>query len=108
MIDRHQYVEKLKAKLDQWDRDLDVLEARVRDTSGELRQRSQQALADLQATQRQLGERLNELVHTTDDAWQRIRLSLDAALDNVKSGLAAAREELRPTPRPPEPPAPQA
>lgn len=100
MIDRHHYVEKLKARLDEWDRELDVLEARLKETRCEAEQRSQKAMADLKQTRQQLGQRVDELVTTSDEAWQRIRLSVDTAWENVKSGLAAVRAELIPPEQP--------
>lgn len=96
MTDRHEYVELLKRKLDEWDHDVATLETRVRDTGNEVQARSREALADLRETRRQLGHRVSELTATTDEAWQRVRLSLDSAWENVKTGLAAARDELVP------------
>ena len=105
MLDRHQYVEKLKAKLDEWDHELDTVETQVKDASNEAKQRSQLALAELKAARQQLGNSLDELVDATDEAWQKVRFSFDMAWDSVKSGLLAARAELMP--RETEPVVPQ-
>jgi hypothetical protein len=101
MTDRHQYVQKLKTSLDEWDHDLDVFEARMRNAGDDLRQRSQQAVADLRSTRAQIAQDIDALLGTTDDAWQRLRLGLDKAWDNVKTGLLNARAELMP-PTPPK------
>lgn len=96
MIDRHEYLQKLKSKLDEWDREIDTLEHRLGDMKGEAEQRARLALDDLKLTRQQLTQRVDELLDTTDDAWQRIRLSVESAWDNVKSGLSAARAEIAP------------
>jgi hypothetical protein len=96
MPDRHQYIEKLKAKLDEWDRELSTFENRAKDAGEEVKQRSHLALADLMTARQQIGRNLVEIVDASDDAWQTLRLSLDKALDNVKSGLLSARAELLP------------
>lgn len=94
MIDRHDYVQKLKAKLDEWDREIDTLETRLGEMKGDAEERARLALDDLKLTRQQLTDRVDELLSTTDDAWQHIRLSFENAWDNVKSGLSAARTEL--------------
>jgi hypothetical protein len=96
MPDRHQYVEKMKAKLDEWDFDLATFENRVRDASDEVKRRSQLALSDLKTARQQLGQNFAEITDASDEAWQKLRLSLDRAWDNVKSGLLSARAELLP------------
>lgn len=95
-MDRHQYVDTLKRKLDELDQEADALERRLRDAGGELQVRGRKALDDLRVTRLQLQDRLIELAGTGDDAWQRVRLHLDAAWDTVKTGLLAARDELIP------------
>lgn len=95
-MDRHQYVDALKRKLDELDQEVDSLETRLRETSGELQARGRKALDDLRVTRLQLQDRLTELASTGDDAWQRLRLHLEASWDTLKTGLLAARDELVP------------
>ena len=95
-MDRHQYVEALKRRLDELDQEVDSLESRLRDATGEFQVRGRKALDDLRVTRLQLQDRLAELASTGDDAWQRLRLHLDAAWDTLKTGLLAARDELVP------------
>jgi hypothetical protein len=96
MPDRHQYVEKLKAKLDEWDRELATFEDRARSASDDVKKRSHLALADLMTARQQLSHSLTEIVDASDDAWQALRLSMDRAWDNVRTGLLAARSEMLP------------
>jgi hypothetical protein len=96
MPDRHQYVEKLKAKLDEWDRELATFEDRARNASDDVKNRSHLALADLMTARQQIGRSLAEIVDASDDAWQTLRLSMDRAWDNVRTGLLAARSEMLP------------
>ncbi|MDF2446605.1 MAG: hypothetical protein K0S46_1841 [Moraxellaceae bacterium] len=96
MIDRHEYVQKLKEKLDAWDSEIDTLEERLKDLKGEAEQRARLALEDLKLTRTQLTQRVDELLSTSDDALQRIRLSFESAWDNVKTGISAVRSELAP------------
>lgn len=100
MIDRHEYIQKLKARLDAWDREIDTLETRLHEVKGDAEQRARLALEDLQVTRDQLAQRVDELLTTSDDALQRIRLSVESAWENVKSGISAARSELLPEKKP--------
>lgn len=97
MMDRHEYVQKLKSKLDEWDREIDSLETRLKEVKGDAEQRARLALEDLKLTRAQLTQRVDELIDTSDDALQRIRLSLESAWENVKTGLSSAREEIAPS-----------
>lgn len=96
MTDRHQYIELIKQKLDELDLEMDTLEVRLREAGNELQDRGRTALADLRETQRQLQGQMTELLSTSDDAWQRVRLSLDSTWTTLKAGLVAARNELLP------------
>lgn len=96
MIDRHEYVQKLKTKLDEWDREIDSMEARLKEAKGDAEHRARLALDDLKLTRAQLTQRVDELLTASDDAVQRIRLSFESAWDNVKNGLSAVRAEFTP------------
>jgi hypothetical protein len=96
MIDRHEYVQKLKEKLDNWNREIDTLEGRLQEVKGDAEQRARLALEDLKLTRTQLTQRVDELLSTSDDALQRIRLGFESAWDDVKNGISAVRSELVP------------
>ena len=96
MTDRHQYVDMIKRKLDELDQEVDTLEIRLREAGNERQDRGRTARADLRETQRQLQGHMAELASTSDDAWQRVRLSLDSTWATLKAGLVAARNELLP------------
>lgn len=78
MIDREEYLQKLKAKLDEWDADLDALEVKARE-----------AQADAEAQYRKQVESLRAM---RDDAFKQYAQMQDAAAD-VWETMAAAGEK---------------
>lgn len=95
MSERDVYVEKMKAKLDEWNADLDRLEARTKAAQAEARSRYEQQIADLKAARDAAQQRLNELQHASGDAWLTLRQGTEDAWHTMVQAFRDAAERFK-------------
>lgn len=91
---KDEYVEKLKAQLDEWSADIDVLEERGRKLDAELRVKADEQLTLLRAKRDEARIKLKEIQDSAGDAWQELRKGGDEAWASIRHALAEARKKF--------------
>lgn len=94
MSKRHEYLEKLKAQLEEWQYDIDRLEAKMEDVQGEAKTKMDQTLTDLKAKQKDVQAKFKKIEEAAEDAWGDVRDGLELAWDSLKLGFLAAKSEF--------------
>ncbi len=95
MTNREEYVEKMKAQLDQWNAEIAKWEAKARESQVEaradfdkrievVRQQREEALYQLRLMQAAAGDAWMEMVRGTDEAWARMREAFDKASSHFR------------------------
>jgi len=92
---RDAYVEKLKAQLDEWNAELDKLEAHARKADAEERMRYESQINTLREKEQQVKETLKQLMQAKDDAWMDLKHGVESAWSSFKSGLIEAKSEFK-------------
>ena len=95
MSTRDQYIEKFKAKLDEWNAEIDRLEARGRQAEADSRIKYEKELSDLREKRDAAREKLEEIQHSSDDAWQDLKRGADDAWSAARDALAQAAERFK-------------
>jgi len=90
MSERDAYVQKLKAQLDEWNAEIDKLEARAGKASGDARLKYEQQIKSLRQQRQDAENRLAGLREATDDAWRQLKEGADKAWADLKLGLEKA------------------
>lgn len=96
MSSREEYVEKMKAQLDQWNAEIGKWEAKARETQAEaradldkridaVRQQREQAMYQMKLLQGAAGEAWIEMMRGTDEAWARMREAFDKASSHFRA-----------------------
>lgn len=91
---KDEYVEKLKAQLDEWSADIDVLEAKVRKADAELHIKYDEQVIALKQKRDEAKVKLAEIQASAGEAWQELRKGSDDAWDAIKRALAEARKKF--------------
>lgn len=94
MASHHEYVQKLRNQLEEWDYELDRLEHRLEDLGNEGRRRAEEKLEEARQYRRDVEGKLKKLESSTGNALEDIREGLELAWDGLKTGFAAARSEF--------------
>lgn len=95
MNERQAYIEKMKAKLDEWNADIDKLEARARDAEADARIRLHQQLDELKATREDAARRVRELQDAGSDAWESMRQGAEAAWEEMARAFRDASNRFK-------------
>ncbi|MCB5187233.1 hypothetical protein LG200_04335 [Methylobacillus caricis] len=88
------YVEKLKAQLDEWSADIDVLETKVRKADAELRIKYDEQVIALKEKRDLAKVKLAEVQSSAGEAWQELKKGSDEAWEAIKHALAEARKKF--------------
>lgn len=91
---KDEYVEKLKAQLDEWSADIDVLEAKVRKADAELRIKYDEQIATLKDKREDAKVKLGEIQSSAGEAWKELKKGSDEAWDAIKHAIAEARKKF--------------
>lgn len=94
MMDRDSYVQRLKSKLDEWNAEIELIEAKAARLKTQKKLEYQEEIAALTRKRDEMQERLEEVSNGSEEAWLDLRQACDQAWDNLKQGLARARKRF--------------
>jgi len=91
---RDAYVEKMKAKLDEWNADIAKLEAKARQKEADAQKRYQERIASLKEKRKAVEEELDKLRRAGSDAWEDLKAGFEMAADSLGEALRSARSRF--------------
>lgn len=91
---REVYVERLKAKLDEWNAAIDRMAARAREIKAESRAEYEQLLGELKAKRGDAQERLSRLGASAEGVWQELRDGADKAWKELHESFEKFRSRF--------------
>jgi uncharacterized coiled-coil DUF342 family protein len=94
MEKRTEYIEKLKHKLDEWNAEIDVLEARLKEIQTDKKWKYAEKIQDLKEKRDDMQHKLAELYKTSDQAWAELKVGLDQAWQVLREALQKARSHF--------------
>lgn len=94
MTTRHEYIEKLKEKLDEWDTDIDELEARAKQTSADLKFEVEDQMTSLRLKRDLAKLKLSEIMDASEEAWEDVKQGTEEAWSNLKDAIEKARSHF--------------
>lgn len=94
MTEREAYVDQMKAKLEQWNAEIGVLEAKAKVAGADAKVKYGEYLSTLKEKQADASARLEALRDSSGDAWQDIRDGANQAADALGEALKSAKSKL--------------
>ena len=95
MVDRDAYVQKMKARLDEWNAEIDRLSAKAAASQADAKLEYDKQIEALKKQRDEAGQRLNELQSVSEDAWEDMRAGVDAAWDKMTDALDTAASRFK-------------
>jgi predicted nucleic acid-binding Zn-ribbon protein len=95
MSEKDAYVEKLKARLDEWSAALDNLEAKARKAGADAKSGSEDQIKALRQQRDSAKAKLAEVQSASGDAWEDLQKGLDSMLDALQEGLEKATSRFQ-------------
>ena len=95
---RDAYVEKLKARLDKWNKQIDVLETKAREIGTESKAEVQKHIDNVKSTRADLEEKIDGLRKASDSAWKDLKKGVKASWKSLDKAVRAAAADLKQSP----------
>ena len=84
------YVEKVQARLNKWDGEIEKLKASAEESTADAKLDYYQQIEKLREQQRDAQEKLYELRASSDDAWQDLKAGVENAWDSLEQAAKEA------------------
>jgi chromosome segregation ATPase len=91
---RDAYVEKMKAKLDEWNAEIDKLKARLDQADAESKVEYNRRLEDLRDKRRDVQNRIDEIQRAGENSWDDLKQGLENSWDILKKSVTRAKSEF--------------
>jgi chromosome segregation ATPase len=95
MTTRKEYVESLKARLDEWNTDLDKWEAKAKSAKTDLRIEYEMQLDALRQHRETASSKLAQIQSTAEEAWEDLRAGADEAWGRMRDAFEKARSHFQ-------------
>ena len=94
MSNRDAYVQKLKAKMDEWNAEIDKVAAKADRADAEAKIEYHKQLEDLRAKRKDVEEKIAELQQAGESAWEDLKQGLENSWEILKASLTKAKSEF--------------
>ena len=91
MINREEYVQKVKGQLDQWNAEVARWEGQAKKVQGKLQQDYSQQLDQLRAKRDEALAEMRRVQGASADAWQELMKGSDLAFKSMQDAVERAR-----------------
>ena len=95
MNSKDAHIEKLHAKIDEWNADIDKLVASADLAKAESKVEFRRQIEKLKQKRRPIEEQLAEVNRAGDDAWEDLKFGIDLAWQALNDAVAAARSRFQ-------------
>jgi len=82
------YKQKLKADLNEWGAQINLLAAKADSAGADAKLQYAKDLDSLREKQHHAAEKMKELESASGDAWEKVRHTADSLWDELKAGVA--------------------
>ena len=89
------YVRKLKAKIDEWNAEIDLLKARAKLAEAESRIKYQKQVEELKEHRDKAREKITDLQEAGEGAWKDLRVGVELAFESMSQALKSARKRFK-------------
>ena len=95
MSNRDAYIKKMKAKLDEWNADIAIIEAKAESAGADMKIKYHQKIDELKQQRQEATTKLVELQNSSDEAWGDIKAGLEKAWDSFGNAVNSALSRFK-------------
>lgn len=92
MSTRKEYVEKLKARLDEWNAEIDLLETKARQAEASAERQYLDKVSELKRRREEAAHTLRQIQDASDEAWHKLKEGADRIWDNVSTTMQETKK----------------
>jgi len=94
MVNREEYLEKLKQQLDQWNAEMANWEAKTREAQSSLRAEYERQIAAYRSKRDQAIEELRKVQSASSEGWKELARGADEAWEKMTEAFEKARSRF--------------
>jgi len=91
---RDAYVEKMKAKIDEWNTEIDQFQVKAGQAKADIQIQYEKQIEELKAKRQELQGKIEELQKAGETAWEDMKLGLDAAWHSMGESVKSAKSRF--------------
>lgn len=95
MSDREEYVKKMKAKIDEWDAEIDKVSAKTEQAQADAKLKYQAQLEELRKQRDRGLEQLQEMQAASADAWESMRKGMEESWNSMNKAFKEALDRFK-------------
>ena len=95
MADKDDYIAKAKARMDQWNAEIEKLQAKASEAEADAKIQYEKQIAELRKQRDEAEAKIKEIGDASDDAWQEMKKGLDSAWDSMSSAFEKAMARFK-------------
>jgi uncharacterized coiled-coil DUF342 family protein len=95
MTDKDAYVQKLHAKLDEWNAEIDKLKAKADKAEADSRAEYQKQIETLQQKRKDAETKIREVAAAGEGALEELKSGVQGAWDSMEEALKLARSKFK-------------
>jgi len=92
---RDAYAQKLKAKMDEWNAEIDKLAAKADQAEADVKIEYQKQIEDLRAKRKDVEDKIAELQQAAESAWEDLKQGLENSWEILKASFTKAKTEFK-------------
>lgn len=94
MTDRNEFINKVKAQLDEWNGEIAALESKLADETGDTKQRLKEALARARDARDAAVRKINELESAGEHTWETVKGDVEHVWEALRSSVAHFKSQI--------------
>jgi LPS O-antigen subunit length determinant protein (WzzB/FepE family) len=95
MSSRDEYIHKMQVKLEEWNAEIDTLTAKAGDVTAEVKNEYNVQIESLKAKQIATRQKIEELQHAGEGAWEDLKLGIDMAWTAMGEAIDSAKSRFK-------------
>jgi len=92
---RDDYIKKLQARLDEWNAEIDKLQAKLKSAEADAQAEYREQIEKLEQERSRAQERLKELQQASEDTWQDLKAGAENAWDSMDQAIKSAMSRFK-------------
>jgi TolA-binding protein len=93
--EQQEIVDKFEARIDEADKNINELQDKMAEASGDVKQKLQERIDELKNQRNKAQKKLDELSQTTEEAWEDVKEGADEAFDELDQAIDDAKKEFK-------------
>jgi uncharacterized coiled-coil DUF342 family protein len=95
MNSRDEYIRKMQAKLEEWNAEIDALSAKAGEVTADVKKEYSEQIESLKTKQAATRQKIEELQHAGDSAWEDLKLGIDMAWTAMGEAIDSAKSRFK-------------